>query len=130
MYKRNDADTQKMVDVHDYIVKNRIKTAKEIDDREFRAEVEKKELEEMQRVLQRKEVDVRDDTQLGVLGKDVFIDYVAQKLIEIARLIQELAKLIDELFHIREFLDNIRARLMGKGLEERESDREEHAIEL
>ena len=65
-----------------------------------------------------------------MLGKDVFIDYVAQKLIEIARLIQELAKLIDELFHIREFLDNIRARLMGKGLEERESDREEHAIEL
>lgn len=130
MHKREDADTQKMVDVHDYIVKNRIKTAEEIGDREFKARAEKKELEEMQRVLKRGDVYLRDDTQLGVLGEDVFIDYVAQKLIEIARLIQELAKLIDELFHIREFLDNIRARLMGNDREERESDREEHAIEL
>ena len=130
MYKRKDADTQKMVEVHDYIVKNRIKTAEELKDREFRAETEKEELEEMQRVLKRGDVYLRDDTQLRVLGKDVFIDYVAQKLIEIARLIQELAKLIDELFHIREFLDNIRARLMKNDREERESDREEHAIEL
>ena len=130
MYKRNDADTQKMVEVHDYIVQNRIKTADEIDAREFTAKAEKEELEKMQRVLKRNEVCLRDDTQLRVLGKDVFIDYVAQKLIEIARLIQELAKLIDELFHIREFLDNIRARLMKNDREERESDREEHAIEL
>ena len=130
MYKRKDADTQKMVEVHDYIVKNRIKTAEELKDREFRAETEKEELEEMQRVLKRGDVYLRDDTQLRVLGKDVFIDYVAQKLIEIARLIQELAELIAELINIRKFLLKAMERLMKNDREERESDREEHEIEL
>ena len=130
MHKRQDADTQKMIDVHDYIVQNRIKTAEEIGDREFKARAEKKELEEMQRVLKRNEVDLRDDTQLGVLGKDVFIDYVARKLMEIARLIQELAELIAELINIGKFLRETMDRLMKNDREERESDREEHAIEL
>ena len=130
MYKRKDADTQKMVEVHDYIVKNRIKTAEELKDREFRAETEKEELEEMQRVLKRGDVYLRDDTQLRVLGEDVFIDYVAQKLIEIARLIQELAELIAELINIRKFLLKAMERLMKNDREERESDREEHEIEL
>ena len=130
MYKRKDADTQKMVEVHDYIVKNRIKTAEELKDREFRAETEKEELEEMQRVLKRGDVYLRDDTQLRVLGEDVFIDYVAQKLIEIARLIQELAELIAELINIGKFLLKAMERLMKNDREERESDREEHEIEL
>lgn len=130
MYKRKDADTQKMVEVHDYIVKNRIKTAEELKDREFRAETEKEELEEMQRVLKRGDVYLRDDTQLRVLGEDVFIDYVAQKLIEIARLIQELAELIAELINIRKFLLKTMERLIKNDREERESDREEHEIEL
>ena len=130
MYKRKDADTQKMVEVHDYIVKNRIKTAEELKDREFRADVELKELEKMQGVLKRGDVYLRDDTQLRVLGEGVFIDYVAQKLIEIARLIQELAELIAELINIRKFLLKAMERLMKNDREERESDREEHEIEL
>lgn len=130
MYKRKDADTQKMVEMHDYIVKNRIKTAEELKDREFRAETEKEELEEMQRVLKRGDVYLRDDTQLRVLGEGVFIDYVAQKLIEIARLIQELAELIAELINIRKFLLKAMERLIKNDREERESDREEHEIEL
>ena len=130
MHKRKDTDTQKMVDAHDYIVKNRIKTAEELKDREFRAEVEKEELEEMQRVLKRGDVYLRDDTQLRVLGADVFIDYVAQKLIEIARLIQELAELIAELINISKFLLKTMERLIKNDREERESDREEHEIEL
>ena len=129
MNKRQDADTQKMIDVHDYIAQNRIKTADEIDAREITAEAEKEELEKMQRVLKRNEVDLRDDTQLRVLGKDVFVDYVAQKLIEIARLIQELAELIAELINIGKFLRETMERLMKNDREERESDREEHAIE-
>ena len=129
MHKRQDADTQKMIDVHDYIAQNRIKTADEIDAREITAEAEKEELEKMQRVLKRNEVDLRDDTQLRVLGKDVFVDYVAQKLIEIARLIQELAELIAELINIGKFLRETMERLMKNDREERESDREEHAIE-
>lgn len=130
MYKRKDADTQKMVEVHDYIVKNRIKTAEELKDREFRADVELKELEKMQGVLKRGDVYLRDDTQLRVLGEGVFIDYVAQKLIEIARLIQELAELIAELINIGKFLRETMERLMKNDREERESDREEHEIEL
>lgn len=130
MYKRKDADTQKMVEAHDYIVKNRIKTAEELKDREFRAETEKEELEEMQRVLKRGDVYLRDDTQLRVLGEGVFIDYVAQKLIEIARLIQELAELIAELINISKFLLKTMERLIKNDREERESDREEHEIEL
>lgn len=123
MHKRNDADTQKMVEVHDYIVKNRIKTADEIDAREFRADVELKELEKMQGVLKRGDVYLRDDTQLRVLGEDVFIDYVAQKLTEIARLIKELMELIAELRIIRKFLNKIRERLMEKDREKHEIDR-------
>ena len=123
MYKRKDADTQKMVEVHDYIVKNRIKTAEELKDREFRADVELKELEKMQGVLKRGDVYLRDDTQLRVLGEDVFIDYVAQKLTEIARLIKELMELIAELRIIRKFLNKIRERLMEKDREKHEIDR-------
>ena len=130
MHKRKDAETQKMVDVHDYIVQNRIKTAEEIDARGFRARAELEDLEEMQRVLKRNEVYLRDDTQLGVLGKDVFIDYVARKLMEIARLIQELAELIAELINIRKFLMKTMERLINNGREERESDREERETEL
>ena len=130
MHKRQDADTQKMVDVHDYIVQNRIKAAEEIDDREFKARAELEDLEEMQRVLKRNEVYLRDDTQLRVLGRDVFADYVAQKLIEIARLIQELAELIAELINIRKFLMKTMERLINNGREERESDREERETEL
>ena len=130
MHKRKDAETQKMVDVHDYIVQNRIKAAEEIDDREFKARAELEDLEEMQRVLKRNEVYLRDDTQLRVLGRDVFADYVAQKLIEIARLIQELAELIAELINIRKFLMKTMERLINNGREERESDREERETEL
>lgn len=130
MHKRKDAETQKMVDVHDYIVQNRIKTAEEIDAREFKARAELEDLEEMQRVLKRNEVYLRDDTQLRVLGEDVFVDYVAQKLIEIARLIKELMKLIAELINIRKFLMKTMERLINNGREERESDREECETEL
>lgn len=130
MHKRKDAETQKMVDVHDYIVQNRIKTAEEIDARGFRARAELEDLEEMQRVLQSGFIDLRDNTQLGVLGKDVFIDYVARKLMEIARLIQELAELIAELINIRKFLMKTMERLINNGREERESDREERETEL
>ena len=87
-------------------------------------------LEEMQRVLKRNEVYLRDDTQLRVLGEDVFVDYVAQKLIEIARLIKELMKLIAELINIRKFLMKTMERLINNGREERESDREECETEL
>ena len=129
-YQVNGLIPKTTVDVHDYIVQNRIKTAEEIDAREFKARAELEDLEEMQRVLKRNEVYLRDDTQLRVLGEDVFVDYVAQKLIEIARLIKELMKLIAELINIRKFLMKTMERLINNGREERESDREECETEL
>ncbi len=130
MHKRQDADTQKMIDVHDYIVKNRIRTEEELNDRIFRVEeVELRELYEMQRAMESYRIPVRGDTQLRVPG-EVVADYVAQKLIEIARLIKELMELIAELINIRKFLMKTMERLINNGREERESDREERETEL